>query len=643
MKPLRRWFATAAVTAAAVFLLGAALSFSLGRFVAATLSRFDPEASASSVEFSKDALLITGMVMPSMGVSADSAWVLLEGFPFRTAPVHVVLSGVVAEADREFREGGFRDGFRRDLPPVSILDGTLVIAGVESRLSAFRREGSTLFHLSGDWGAAWGERRPDDGIGVVFRDCTGFPGLPEVSGMAGGTALCGFAGGTAGNGEIHLSGRVTGFNGAGADIPFSMDMARGVPELGLSVDLSGVGPQFTELLSRVSRGTAAAVGPGGTLTLSSRGGDTLAFSFDLEVEEMVLANPSIAPDTIRVSCGGTGSGILVPGDGVLRIDSGTVTVGEAWCRYELLGRWGAARNLRVRVWNDSLPGGALCSSLPGPVMGRLAGLRLSGSLSFDIALFLDWDRPDSCDILVEVDPSSLVVDYSPVTVHHLSRPSGATVLMRDSWGNSRLIGLDSLASGDFTPLEDFPPYLEPLLCAAEDGTFRRHRGFSEFHLRNSIRADMGRGGFVRGGSTLTMQLAKNLFLGREKTLARKLQEVFLTWRVEDGLSKDRILELYVNVVELGPDVFGFREAARYYFGSSPGDLTVRETAFLVSILPGPGLYHRYAVSGAVPDYWNRYLDRLIRAAENRTGLPSCDAEAGLADSLIFDGFSRLPF
>jgi len=116
-----------------------------------------------------------------------------------------------------------------------------------------------------------------------------------------------------------------------------------------------------------------------------------------------------------------------------------------------------------------------------------------------------------------------------------------------------------------------------------------------------------------------------------------LQEAFLTWRMEAHLSKDRILELYVNVVELGPDVFGFGEAARYYFGTTVESLSVRETAFLVSILPGPKLYHRFAVNGTLPGYWNDYLDRLVSAAESRTGLDGQSALSGLGESLVFDG------
>jgi hypothetical protein len=637
MKPPLRWFATAAVTAASAALLLVAVPMAVRSFVIGILTRFDPEVSVVSIVPSPDALLLTGLVMPSRGMSADSAWILLDGAPFRTVPVQVVLSGATVVTGEGFRGRESGDDARRDMPPLSVLEGTLVAAGTESRLFAARRAGGTLFQVSGSWGCVWGESRADDGVTLVFRDCTGFPGLPGIPGASPGSYFCGVARGTSRDGETMLSGRVTGFNGSEVDIPFRVDMARGDSGPRLSLDLSGMAAQLSEHLYRISGGTARAVDPRGTLTLASSGGDTLDFSFSIGVREMELANPSIAPDTVRIRCAGTGCGTLVPGDGVLRIDSGTVAIGEAWCRYELLGRWGAGRTLLVRVHNDSLSGEALCSSVPGPVLGRLAGLRLSGNLSFDITLFLDWNRPDSCDISVEVDPSALRVEYCPVAFGPLAHPSGATALMRDSWGNSRRIGLDSLASGGFASLGSFPPWLEPLLCAAEDGTFRSHHGFSEFHLRNSIRANMARSSFVRGGSTLTMQLVKNLFLGREKTLARKLQEVFLTWRMESNLSKDRILELYVNVVEMGPDVFGFGEAARYYFGSSPGELTVRETAFLVSILPGPRLYHRFAVSGRVPDYWERYLDRLIRAAENRAGLSSGEAASGLSETLVFDG------
>ena len=207
--------------------------------------------------------------------------------------------------------------------------------------------------------------------------------------------------------------------------------------------------------------------------------------------------------------------------------------------------------------------------------------------------------------------------------------------MRDSRGRMRNIYLDTLENPDFVPFDSLHPSLEGLLKCAEDATFRSHNGFCLYHIRNSIRANVERGRFVRGGSTISMQLARNLFLERKKTYARKLQEVFLTWRLETYLSKNRILEIYANIVELGPDVFGFQDAARHYFGADLKELSTRQVAFLVSILPGPALYHRFHVNNNVPDYWEAYLDRLINIAEDRDWIHADSAVNAIADSIVF--------
>jgi len=275
----------------------------------------------------------------------------------------------------------------------------------------------------------------------------------------------------------------------------------------------------------------------------------------------------------------------------------------------------------------------MTSCIPVELLGSLEGLQLGGEASFDIAVILDWENPDSSDFHAQVDASDLSIVVSPISIGQLR--NRGSCLMRDSWSGMRRIYLDTLENSEFMLFDSLHPSFEGLLRCAEDATFRSHDGFCEYHIRNSIRANMASGDFTRGGSTITMQLARNLFLGREKTLARKIQEVFLTWRLEEYLSKDRMLEIYANLVELGPNVFGFQEAALYYFGRDFTALSTRQVAYLVSILPGPRLYHRFYSNNSVPDYWEAYLDRLINISKNRGWIDPVSAEQALADSIVF--------
>jgi monofunctional biosynthetic peptidoglycan transglycosylase len=114
----------------------------------------------------------------------------------------------------------------------------------------------------------------------------------------------------------------------------------------------------------------------------------------------------------------------------------------------------------------------------------------------------------------------------------------------------------------WTPYGAFPAALKKAVVASEDANFYSHEGVDYEAIREAIKADWRKGKFVHGGSTITQQLAKNLFLTREKTLIRKVKEFVLARRLDDALSKSRILELYLNVVELGPMVYGIGHAAQ---------------------------------------------------------------------------------
>jgi monofunctional biosynthetic peptidoglycan transglycosylase len=165
----------------------------------------------------------------------------------------------------------------------------------------------------------------------------------------------------------------------------------------------------------------------------------------------------------------------------------------------------------------------------------------------------------------------------------------------------------------WTPYGAIPAALKKAVVAAEDAHFYAHDGVDYEAIGEAIKTDWRKGKFVHGGSTITQQLAKNLFLTREKTVIRKVKEFVLARRMDDALSKSRILELYLNVAELGPMVYGVGHASHYYFGKPPSALTVRECAFLASMLPGPKIYNPYRKMGRVMQRSNRILRRMVAA------------------------------
>jgi len=139
----------------------------------------------------------------------------------------------------------------------------------------------------------------------------------------------------------------------------------------------------------------------------------------------------------------------------------------------------------------------------------------------------------------------------------------------------------------WTPLAAISRTLVLCVVRAEDAKFFQHNGFDWDQVQDSFETNVEEGKYKRGGSTITMQLARNLFLWRQKLVVRKALEAYLTWRLESTLEKKRILELYLNSAEWGPGIYGIGEASRHYFGKPPSALTLGESAMLAAILPSP--------------------------------------------------------
>lgn len=146
----------------------------------------------------------------------------------------------------------------------------------------------------------------------------------------------------------------------------------------------------------------------------------------------------------------------------------------------------------------------------------------------------------------------------------------------------------------WVPYSRISPYLVKAVIIAEDDKFWGHEGFDYEALQKAIEKDIKAGRFKAGGSTISQQLAKNIYLTPEKSFIRKIREALITWRLEKAISKKRIIELYLNVVEWGDGIFGVEAASQYYFGKSAMDLTPLEAARLAVVLPNP---RRFNASG----------------------------------------------
>ncbi len=160
----------------------------------------------------------------------------------------------------------------------------------------------------------------------------------------------------------------------------------------------------------------------------------------------------------------------------------------------------------------------------------------------------------------------------------------------------------------WTPLSRISPYLIKAVLIAEDDKFYQHEGFDFEAIEKALERDIKEKKFKFGGSTISQQLTKNLYLSPSKNPLRKLVEAVLTWRIERSLSKKRILELYLNVAEWGEGIFGIGAASFHYYGKPASGLTPEEAARLASVLPNPRKYN--------PTGKSRYVERRSKIIYN---------------------------
>jgi membrane peptidoglycan carboxypeptidase len=190
---------------------------------------------------------------------------------------------------------------------------------------------------------------------------------------------------------------------------------------------------------------------------------------------------------------------------------------------------------------------------------------------------------------------------------------------------------------EFVPLAELPEHVVRAVTTSEDAGFFGHAGFDLDELKNAFAAGAAEGHVVRGGSTITQQLAKNLWLSRERTLARKIREAMATVALEATVPKPRLLEIYLNVVEWGPGLHGIGPAARHWFGKDARALTPREAAFLASVIPNPVRYHVMWARREVPEFWVGRVDQLLVKMTAAGVLSGDQLRRALDEPIVFAG------
>jgi monofunctional biosynthetic peptidoglycan transglycosylase len=177
----------------------------------------------------------------------------------------------------------------------------------------------------------------------------------------------------------------------------------------------------------------------------------------------------------------------------------------------------------------------------------------------------------------------------------------------------RAIGRAPRPAFAWTPYAAISPNVKRAVLVAEDINFFTHHGFDWGEIKLAIEEGWGDRDAPRGASTISQQLVKNLWLSPGRSPLRKVKEAILTWQLERALPKRRILEIYLNVVELGPGIYGVGPAARNYFGKPAADLNEEEASLLAASLPRPRSWHPGSKSRAYQRYATTIRSRMNKA------------------------------
>lgn len=192
-------------------------------------------------------------------------------------------------------------------------------------------------------------------------------------------------------------------------------------------------------------------------------------------------------------------------------------------------------------------------------------------------------------------------------------------------------------SKDYTPLKQISPFLQKTIVLTEDSNFFNHHGFEWDTIEKNFREGWETGVYKRGGSTITQQLAKNMFLNKDRTFFRKGVEAIITDRIEKTLTKKEILERYLNVVEFGKDIYGVKKAASFYFKKTPAELDVVESAFLAMVLPNPIKYSRSYFKKELTPFARKRLSTIVENLYRYKRISQTDYEVAIAKIQNFLG------
>lgn len=242
---------------------------------------------------------------------------------------------------------------------------------------------------------------------------------------------------------------------------------------------------------------------------------------------------------------------------------------------------------RLKIAIPKMKAQHFINSLPDGLFTNFQGMQAQGNFDYKLNFQFNKNKPDQLVFDSNINKENLkIIKYGEANLTKLNGEFIYRAIIDNVLQRPVLVGN---ANPNYTPMSAISPYLKKCVLTTEDPSFYSHHGFINEAFKQSIVKNIKTKKFSRGASTISMQLIKNVFLTREKTLSRKLEEILLVYILENNriVSKERMLEVYFNIIEWGPNVYGIGEASQFYFQKQPSQLTFNECLYLARIIPSP--------------------------------------------------------
>lgn len=356
-----------------------------------------------------------------------------------------------------------------------------------------------------------------------------------------------------------------------------------------------------------------------TLNQKEFGRGELRLEGQAKVTNLFVRHAKLSPSYVIIKKAGINYNIQVGANSLMLDSSSVITINKVsfqpFVRY--VKNSPQEKEITLNIKSPKMVSQDFFESLPLGICENLFGIQTEGYLTYLLNFTINTLNPDSLHFESSLRKEDFkILKYGSAYIPKINASFSHTPYERGGPLRTFVVGPEN---PDFTPYDEISDYLKYALLTSEDGNFFYHKGFNEEAFAKSIATNFKKGAFVRGGSTISMQLVKNVFLTRNKTISRKLEEALIVWLIENNnlSTKQRMYEVYLNIIEWGPNIYGIKEASEFYFAKKPSELSLSESIFLTSIVPRPKFF-KYSfdeagnLRGFLAGYYKLVANRLMR-------------------------------